>query len=83
MNNIIAEINIEDENINKNIRIINLYEAYELDTNTFSSIKLVDEHKNEDEIKYWEISINNKSIKFNYPIIIFNWISYYFLKDLN
>ena len=64
-NYIIAEINIKDEDINKDIRILNSYEeclrAYQ-DINW-----LKDEiYKNEDEIKKCEIKINDELISFNY-----------------
>ena len=59
-NYIIAEIDIKDEDINKNIKILSSYEEF-LRTN---SGKLI--FKNEDEIKKCEIKINNEIIPFNY-----------------
>ena len=63
-NYIIAEINIKDEDINKDIKILGSYEEYiraypnNLDKN--------DNYKNEDEIKQCEIKINDEIIPFNY-----------------
>ena len=63
-NYIIAEIIIKDEDINKDIRILNSHEEY-LRTNQFSSLK--DKiYNNEDEIKKCEIHINDELIPFNY-----------------
>ena len=62
-NYIIAEIDIKDEDINKNIKILSSYEEFlrtnpgKLENNIF---------KNEDEIKKCEIKINNEIIPFNY-----------------
>ena len=63
-NYIIAEINIKENDINKNIRILNSYEEC-LRTNVPNLIK--DEiYKNEEEIKKCEIKINDELIPFNY-----------------
>ena len=65
MNNyIIAEVNIkEEEEVNKNIRILNSYEEH-IRENPY--LKIENKHKNEDEIKNCEIEINEKLIPFNY-----------------
>ena len=62
-NYIIAEINIKEEDINKDIRILNSYEE-SLRINCFidKNLKL----NNENEIKNCEITINNQLIPFNY-----------------
>jgi len=65
---IIAEINIEEKDINKKIRIINSFEEYKRNNN-FISIKEEDYYKynNEKEIKEnCEIKINNKRVEFCY-----------------
>ena len=62
-NYIIAEIYIKEEDINKNIRIINSYEEI---CRRNKKWKIKDEYKNEDEIKKCEIKINNELIKLNY-----------------
>ena len=59
---IIAEIYIKEEDINKNIRIINSYE----ECMRSQDWEIEDEYKNEDEIKKCEIKINNELIPFNY-----------------
>ena len=61
-NYIIAEIDIEDEDINENNRILNSYEE-EMEHN---ENEMIDEYKNEDEIKQCEIRINDEIIPFNY-----------------
>ena len=61
-NYIISEIYIKDEDINKDIGIINSYEEF---CRTWND-KRNDKYKNEDEIKKCEIEINNKLISFNY-----------------
>ena len=63
-NYIIAKIDIKDEDINKNIKIINSYEEY-LRTNPGKLI-LSDIFNNEEEIKKCEIKINDEIIPFNY-----------------
>ena len=63
-NYIIAEINIEENDMNKNIRILNSYEEClrtEPDT-VFKDKK----YKNENEIKKCKIRINDELIPFNY-----------------
>ena len=64
INCIIAEINIEEEDINKDIRIINSYEEY-FRTNPGKLIEN-DTFKNEEEIKKCKIEINDELIPFNY-----------------
>ena len=61
-NYIIGEINIKDNEVNQDIRIINSYEEY------MKNIDLAtkEEEKNEEEIKNCEIRINDKLISFNY-----------------
>ena len=63
-NYIIAEIIIKDDDINKNIRIINSYEEYKKKKNIEENIK--EEKKNEEEIKECKIEINNELIPFKY-----------------
>ena len=63
-NYIKAEIYIKEEDVNKNIRIINSYEEW-MRTNKKSD-KLEKDYMNEEEIKKCEIKINNDSIPFNY-----------------
>ena len=63
-NYILAKIDIKDEDINKNIKIINSYEEY-LRTNQGKLI-MSDIFNNEDEIKQCEIKINDELIQFNY-----------------
>jgi len=63
-NYIIAEIDIKDEDANKNIKILGSYEEF-LRTNP-GILKSNDLFKNEDEIKNCEIRINNEIIPFNY-----------------
>ena len=62
-NYIIAEIDIKDDEIYKDMRIINSYEEY---CRMWKIKDLKDEEKNEEEIKKCDISINNKLIEFNY-----------------
>ena len=62
-NYIIAEINIKEEDINKDIRILNSYEE------SLRINKYIDKNlniNNENEIKNCEITINNQLIPFNY-----------------
>ena len=63
-NYIIAEIDIKDEDINKNIRILNSYEEV-LRTNP-GKYESEDIYKNENEIKKCEIKIDDNIIPFNY-----------------
>ena len=70
-NYIIAEINIDKNNINKEIRLINSFEKTkeEKKGNYFREIKRKDyyNYENEEEIKdNCEIKINNKKIEFSY-----------------
>ena len=66
-NYILAEIDIKDEDINKNIRILNSYEEKERHTIYINHSRVFyDLFKNEGEIKECEIQINNQPIKFNY-----------------
>ena len=62
INYIIAEINIKNKDINKNIRIINSHE----ECGRSNNLKIYDEYKNENEIKKCKIKINNKLIPFKY-----------------
>ena len=61
-NYIIAEIFIKDEDINKEIQIINSYENQQRKWN----FKIEKEYMNEEEIKKCEIRINDKLIPFTY-----------------
>ena len=63
-NCIIAEIDINDDDINKDIRIINSYEEYQ--RNICPDKEMDETEKNEQEIKECEIRINDKVIPFNY-----------------
>ena len=63
-NYIIAEIDIKDENVNKDIRIINSYEEFMRKNLSFLEIKK--ELMNEEQIKQSEIRINEQLIPFNY-----------------
>ena len=62
-NYIIAEIDIKDSEINKDIRIINSYEEYQRNDDFRP---LIENKINEKDIKDCEIRINNKLIPFNY-----------------
>ena len=63
-NYIIAEIIIKDEDVNKNIRILNSYEeCLRQNTDKFLKNKIFN---NEEEIKKCEIKINEELIQFNY-----------------
>ena len=61
-NYIIGEIYISEDNIGKNIRIINSYEEYCRNWHN----KIEEEYKNEEEIKECKIEINDKKIDFCY-----------------
>ena len=74
-NEIIAEINIKEDDINKEIRIINSYEEYIRKNG--GTVFLED--KNEKEIKKCIIEINNKRINFSY-FHKFNKIGKYIIK---
>ena len=66
INNIIGEINIGPNDINKDIQIINSYENYKK-INKLDSNKNDHKYENEKEIKEnIEIKINGKKIKFSY-----------------
>ena len=65
-NYIIAEIDIKDKDINKNIRIINSYEEYLRNGKDKDKILEDTKFNNEEEIKNSEIKINEEIIKFNY-----------------
>ena len=60
-NEIVAEININEYNINKEIRIINSFEQYKRENKFVGDVC-----KNENEIKKCKIKINNKIIPFSY-----------------
>ena len=63
-NYIIAEIDIKDEDVNKNIKILGSYEeSFRTNPGKFLNDNIF---KNEDEIKKCEIKINNEIIPFNY-----------------
>ena len=65
-NYIIAELYIKEEDINKNIRIINSFEEYKRKAK-FSDNKNDYKYKNEKEIKEnCQIKVNDKIIPFNY-----------------
>ena len=65
-NYILAEINIEEENVNKEIRIINTFEEYKR-MNFLDNEEDDYKYENEKEIKEnCIIIINNKRIPFNY-----------------
>ena len=67
LNYITAEINIEEEDINKDIRIINSYEEYIRNNNLKMETENFNKYNNEKEIKdNFKIEINNKSIDLNY-----------------
>ena len=62
-NYIISEIDIEDKDVNKNIRILN---SYEENMRKYTGKDIENELKNENELKKCEIKINEKPIQFNY-----------------
>ena len=64
INYIISEIYIKDEDVNKNIRIINSYEEHLRDIKC--AIIIDPKYNNEEEIKKCEIKINDELIPFNY-----------------
>ena len=68
VNFIISEINIDESNVNQEIRIINSYEerAETEQSILLSLLNLNEEYGNEKEIKQCEISINGKLIPFSY-----------------
>ena len=62
-NYIVAEINIDSKNINKDILILNSYE----ESKRRAKISFLEENlKNEKEIKEFEIKINDQKINFSY-----------------
>ena len=63
-NYIIAKIGIKDEDVNKEIKIINSYENFIRENP--GKLEEDDIFKNEDEIKNVEIQINDELIPFNY-----------------
>ena len=65
-NYILAEIDIKEKDVNKDIRIINSNEEYLRTGNDKNNFKKDDVFNNEDEIKNCEIIINNLLIPFNY-----------------
>ena len=67
-NYIIAEIYIKDEDINKEIQIINSYENAQRRSNR----EIIKEYMNEEEIKKCEIRINDKLIPFTYSYTFTN-----------
>ena len=83
-NYIIAEIYIKENDINKEIRILNSYEEYM--RNNWPNKKLKEEFMNEKEINKCEIKINDAVIPFNYFHKFKkqgkNIIKYYFKKYL-
>ena len=62
-NYIIAEFYIKEENVNKDIRIINSYEEF---VRKYQFKEIQNNARNEDEIKKCEIKINEELIPFNY-----------------
>jgi len=67
INYIIAEINIKEKDINKDIRIINTFEEYIRSKKLNMKKDKIDEFGNEKEIKdNCKIKINNSYINFNY-----------------
>ena len=64
-NFIIAEIYIKEEDINKNIRIINSFENYKRE-NKLKEEETDNIYANEKEIKRCKIKINEKLIGFSY-----------------
>ena len=63
-NYIIAEFNVKDEDVNKDIKILGSYEEF-LRTNPSKAIE-DNKYKNEEEIKKCKIEINDELIPFNY-----------------
>ena len=61
-NYIITEINIKDEDINKEIQIINSYENHQRKLN----LEIQKEYMNEQKIKKCEMRINNELVPFTY-----------------
>ena len=66
-NYIISEINIDEDNVGKKIRILNSFEEFKRNRNTLIKEKDYYEYENEEEIKNnCEIKINNKINNFSY-----------------
>ena len=64
---ILSEIDIKEKDLNKDIRIINTYKQFIREDGSKLKIDIVDDYKNEEEIKNnCEIKINNKIIPFKY-----------------
>ena len=61
-NYILAEISIKDDDINKDIRILNSYEEYA----KVNRYDIEECYKNEEEIKKCQIEIDDKPIEFNF-----------------
>ena len=64
-NYIISQFEIDNNNINKKIRIINSYENY-IKEHEYECEKVIKDKMNENQIKFCKIRINNKLILFNY-----------------
>ena len=80
INYIIAEINIEEKDINKEIRIINSFEEYNKNYNYEMTKEKIDVYGNEKGIKdNCKIKINNSYIDFNY-FYIFEKAGKYIIK---
>ena len=62
-NYIIAKIEIKEQDVNKNIRILN---SYEESMRTWDNEDIKNEYKNEGQIKKCQIQINGQMIPFNY-----------------
>ena len=62
-NYIIAEIEIKEKDVNKNIRILN---SYEESMRSWDNEDVENEYKNEEQIKKWQLQINGQMIPFNY-----------------
>ena len=60
-NEIVAEINIDENNIDKEIRIINSFEKSKRENRI-----IIDDCKNEEEINKCKIKIDNEIIPFSY-----------------
>ena len=66
-NYIISEINIEEKDLNREIRIINSYEQYKREENYIEEYGVdLNKYNNEETIKDCKIKINDIIIPFNY-----------------
>ena len=65
-NFIIAELDINEKNINKDIRILNSYEEFSRTLENEQILIKDNIYKNEDEIRKCQIKINDRLIPFNY-----------------